>query len=308
MPQENRFRKNFKNIDVKCRSDGERHWSIRKLRLFYGPLFAETALEVSTTVATMIFQFRVQIVLLLFFFSISADTLQESDYDQLVRGLVEPIHYNLSLLIDMEKLTTVGEVSILLKVLSSSLSRFCIHMDKRFLSLRKSDGGIEIGMEVVSTANDKQNIQQDVVEKEFTIDQWNRLLGHNSQKKFNLHIIEVPEPLRPVEGDMVRLVVNFAGRINRRQYRGLFEIQVYAINVGPMMPTGKRCAPPIGHKLVIHCTMGLFPFDNYISRNLPLSPPFPCKPFRKKDIKAANLQIRAKMTYICRKFANIINK
>ena len=208
------------------------------MRLFYGPLFAESSLEVSTAVATMNLQFRAQIVLVLFFFIISADTLQESDYDQLVRGLVEPIHYDLSLLINMEELTTVGEVSILLKVLEPRLSLFCIHMDDRFLSLRKSDGGMEIGMEVVSTANDKQNIQQDVVEKEFTKDQLNRLLGHNSQKKFNLHIIEVPEPLNPVKGDTVRLAINFTGKINRRQYRGLFEIQVYAIIVGPMLPTG----------------------------------------------------------------------
>ena len=209
------------------------------MRLFYGPLFAETALEVAITVASMNLQFRFQIALVLFFFSISADTLQESDYDFLVRGLVEPIHYNLSLLIDMEKLTTVGEVSILLKVLSSELSVFCIHMDNRFLSLRKSDGGMEIGMEVVSTANDKQNIQQDVVEKEFTKDQLNRLLGHNSQKKFNLHIIKVPEPLKPVEGDLVRLVVNFTGKINRRQYRGLFEIQVFAELLVLCYPKGK---------------------------------------------------------------------
>ena len=197
------------------------------MRLFYGPLFAETALEVSTTVATMNLQFRFQIALLLFFFSISADTLQESDYDQLVRGLVEPIHYDLSLLIDMEKLTTVGEVSILLKVLSSSLSQFCIHMDKRFLSLRKSYGGMEIGMEVVSSdrANNKQ--KQAEVEK-WTDEQWNRVLGHESQEKFNLHIITVPEPLRPVEGNIVRLAINFTGEINRKQYRGLFEIQVFA--------------------------------------------------------------------------------
>ena len=208
------------------------------MRLFYGPLFAETVLEVSTAVATMNLQFRFQIVLVLFFFSISADALQESDYDQLVRGLVEPIHYNLSLLINMEKLTTEGEVSILLKVLSSELSVFCIHMDNRFLSLRKSDGGMEIGMEVVSSASDKQNIQQVEEEKKWTDDKLNRLLGHDSQKKFNLHIIKVPEPLRPGEGDMVRLVVNFTGKINRRQYRGLFEIQVYAIIVGPMLPTG----------------------------------------------------------------------
>ena len=230
------------------------------MRLFYGPLFAETALEVSTAVAKMILQFRFQIALLLFFFSISADALQESDYDQLVRGLVEPIHYNLSLLINMEKLTTVGEVSILLKVIEPELSVFCIHMDNRFLSLRKSDGGMEIGMEVVSTANDKQNIQQDVVEKEFTKDQLNRLLGHNSQKKFNLHIIKVPEPLKPVEGDLVRLVVNFTGKINRRQYRGLFEIQVYAIIVGPMLPLGKgglRQSSQIGHPL--YC--GLIPIQ-----------------------------------------------
>ena len=147
--EENRFRQNIIYINVKCKNIGERQWSIRKLRLFYGPLFAETALEVSTTVATMNFQFRFQIALILFFFSISADTLQESDYDQLVRGLVEPIHYDLSLLINMESLTTEGEVSILLKVLSSELSRICIHMDNRFLKLRRSnkDGGIEIGME-----------------------------------------------------------------------------------------------------------------------------------------------------------------
>ena len=190
------------------------------MRLFYGPLFAETALEVSTTVATMNLQFRVQIVLVLFFFSISADTLQESDYDFLVRGLVEPIHYNLSLLIDMEKLTTVGEVSILLKVLSP-LSRFCIHTDQRFLTLD------EIWMEPVSskTANDKQNRQ--VEADHWTEEQLNRILGHESQQKYNLRIIDVPKSLKkPVKGDIVRLVIKFTGKINRRQYRGLFEIQV----------------------------------------------------------------------------------
>ena len=251
------------------------------MRLFYGPLFAETALEVSTTVATMILQFRFQIALILFFFSISADTLQESDYDQLVRGLVEPIHYDLSLLIDMEKLTTVGEVSILLKVLSSSLSQFCIHMDKRFLSLRKSYGGMEIGMEVVSTPNDKQNIKQEEEEKKWTTEQWNRLLGHKSQEKFNLHIIKVPEPLRPVRGDLVRLAINFTGKINRRQYRGLFEIQGYPIIVGPMLPRGLRFAPPMvtnrSSIVLFVCLINTF-------REFSPFAPIIWKPFCKSDI------------------------
>ena len=102
-------------------------------------------------------------------------------------------------------------------------------MDRRFLKLRRSnrDGGIEIGMEIVSSdrANNKQ--KQEEVEK-WTDEQWNRVLGHESQEKFNLHIITVPEPLRPVEGNIVRLAINFTGKINRKQYRGLFEIQVFA--------------------------------------------------------------------------------
>ena len=169
----------------------------------------------------MILHFRFQIALLLLFFIISADTLQESDYDFLVRGLVEPIHYNLSLLINMERLTTVGEVSILLKVLSSRLSRFCIHTDKRFLTWD------EVWMEPVSSeaANDKQNRQ--VEADHWTEEQLNRILGHESQQKYNLEIIDVPKSLKkPVKGDEVRLVIKFTGKINRRQYRGLFEIQV----------------------------------------------------------------------------------
>ena len=97
----------------------------------------------------------------------------------------------------------------------------------------------------MSTANNKQNIPQTETEKKWTAEEWNRLLGHKSQEKFNLHIIKVPEPLKPVKGDMVRLAINFTGKINRRQYRGLFEIQVYPIIVGPMLPRGLRFAPPM---------------------------------------------------------------
>ena len=64
-----------------------------------------------------------------------------SDYRLL--GEVIPVSYNLSLLIDMEKLTTEGEVRIKLRVMRTT-SNITLHANQSFLSIKHNEVMVEI--------------------------------------------------------------------------------------------------------------------------------------------------------------------
>ena len=55
---------------------------------------------------------------------------------------VIPLSYNLSLLVDMEKLTTEGEVQIKLKV-TRTTSNITLHANQSFLSIKHSEVRVE---------------------------------------------------------------------------------------------------------------------------------------------------------------------
>ena len=162
--------------------------------LFYGQLFAER----HQLPQVLMLQTRVHVTIILFFFLFDSTRQKIHPNEFWLPEDIVPIKYTLSLLVDMEKQTTEGRVSIWLKVVRPT-RQITFHVHPRLVTVKKN------GVRVIDMGtNKKQTV---------------RKYTQNKTKEFGT--VNLAKKLKA--GTSVKLFLPFEGRVQDASLQdGLF--------------------------------------------------------------------------------------
>ena len=162
--------------------------------LFYGQLFAER----HQLPQVLMLQTRVHVTIILFFFLFDS-TRQKNIHPNEFRlpEDIVPIKYTLSLLVDMEKQTTEGRVSIWLKVVRPT-KQITFHVHSKLVTVKKN------GVRVIDMGTNKN--------------QTVRKYSQNKTKEFGT--VNLTKKLKA--GTSVKLFIPFEGRVRDLVLKDLF--------------------------------------------------------------------------------------